>query len=651
MPLLFVAWVNLDGWFILGLTVVVVCTLGHLLGVWLGSRAGSDAKTALVAMLASIGACIVNPYHIHAFTPTPELAYLLGDWLPAPWGDGGQALRGLLRDDAGVTAATGFGTAFPLVWNNLTVPHTAYVTLLLLSTLSCVLIAANAGRPDGPGLPLGRLLAWALIAILSLMQLRLLPFFAIVAAPVTALNFADFGRWWRRRPGWDPADAFNPGLARFAALMLVLIALGLAWPGWLHGRFGEPSARHVAWRIEEDPSLRTLAESLKEGQAKRVFNYTFDIANYCAWFAPGVRCYTDSRYVLFPQEAAHYTKAKNALKMDAGDAVGRHLKKTGSWHGVFRTHDVDHLAVTKMFEDQQTEIITAMCWLQPGHWTQHYTDGRSAAFTWSAAGTAPLVDLGVLWRREAFGPVPDDKRPPADGALPPQGEIPLKETYLEAPPAFPARESKEPALRMFYFEVTREHWRPSYRAAWLATCGLGPAGSSSAAAATVTGPWTLTHIALELSARAQPRDLGPPAAPLLAIRQARRAVHDFPYDAHGHLQLAVAYKTQVEQVEGFWIARSGMQQQSNRRTLLRDVQLATTLRNYLDVRPEDWPRRREFADFLLEHHHLDAGLEQYQLILATLEKVRPRAREGRSSTRSGPRKSNTPRSPRTSSAN
>ena len=89
-----------------------------------------------------------------------------------------------------------------------------------------------------------------------------MPFFAVVAAPITALNFQDFaalnfGRLPRVDRSWK---AWSLG-GRIVSILAGAILIAAAWPGWLHGRPTDDVSQHrVAWNpqdmIHVDPSLR-----------------------------------------------------------------------------------------------------------------------------------------------------------------------------------------------------------------------------------------------------------------------------------------------------------------------------------------------------------------------------------------------------------
>src|SRR5262249_42082561 len=79
LPPLFVLWVNLDGWFLLGPFTTALYLVGQILQQWLAPiRTGEEApapgqnRKLLVALLVGLVACLINPYHYHAFTlPAP----------------------------------------------------------------------------------------------------------------------------------------------------------------------------------------------------------------------------------------------------------------------------------------------------------------------------------------------------------------------------------------------------------------------------------------------------------------------------------------------------------------------------------------------------------------------------------------------------
>src|SRR5207253_2700142 len=123
--------------------------------------------------------------------------------------------------------------------------------LLLLSLTSFVTNAAVTNKPGAPGLSPGRFVVWAFFAFLSVLQVRLIPWFAIASAPITLLNVVDWRTWLanlrqqRLREATEKTDqpqrAPNWRLAlvgRGAAIGVFLVLFFLAWPGWINAQLG-----------------------------------------------------------------------------------------------------------------------------------------------------------------------------------------------------------------------------------------------------------------------------------------------------------------------------------------------------------------------------------------------------------------------------
>src|SRR5262249_53544950 len=159
----FVVWVNMDGWFVLGLAVVALVWLGQALDA--GRRPQGDGppagpgRFAFVVPLAVLAAgCLLNPAPVPAFALPPALAPL------------GPA--------SGPVASPVERAYFAHV--GLSAAGLAYFPLLALSLLSFLL--------DLPGWSWRRFLPWLALVLLSAVQARAVPFFAVVAGPVLAWN-------------------------------------------------------------------------------------------------------------------------------------------------------------------------------------------------------------------------------------------------------------------------------------------------------------------------------------------------------------------------------------------------------------------------------------------------------------------------------
>src|SRR5439155_9177357 len=82
------------------------------------------------------------------------------------------------------------------------------------------------------------------------------------------------------------------------------------------------------------------------------------------------------------------------------------------------------------------------------------------------------------------------------------------------------------------------------------------------------------------------KSYGPAAAPILAVRAARRAIADNPEHAAAFATLADAYATLWEEQEEHWVGRSSAAQEFPRQKL-RKIQLLTALHYDIMLRPQD----------------------------------------------------------------
>ena len=70
LPLIFVLWVNLDAWFVLGLLLVGLVCLTEMLGL----RDPAAPRLPVWLAPACLVGCFVNPHHIFAFRLPDELS-------------------------------------------------------------------------------------------------------------------------------------------------------------------------------------------------------------------------------------------------------------------------------------------------------------------------------------------------------------------------------------------------------------------------------------------------------------------------------------------------------------------------------------------------------------------------------------------------
>lgn len=629
LPPLFALWANVDGFFILGLATVGLYWLGLLLQRWAGSPPALSPATLGLVMLISLAACLLNPHHFQVFALPGELSYLavqLGDWLglklPAALGGPGRVLLQMQQHDPQYLLMPSplnrsYLTSYSFGYN---LAGLSYFLLLGLSLLSFVLtVLRGAGPVLWP-----RFLPWLFLAMLSLLSARLIPYFAIVAGVVAAVNL----QWWVGRQGW--AERATPGARGWMVAGRLLTGLGLAlllylaWPGWLHSRWGEPAApRRVAWRIDVDPSLQQLAMQLQrwqeQGQLGRGLALYPDVAHYCAWFAPAVKSSFDLRLPLFGHEVDYLFRSRQSLWDQARlfFAEGKRPPAKFNWAEYFRTQGIDHLIVTNL-QDKRNQQLAQMLWLEASSWTELYADGRALVFGWHGA---PKPDKFIPLRYDrdllAFGPVPLLQRPPKQGVDYVEKEPLFWDRYAQGLP-MPPLASQEAQQHLYRYRLMAQHWQIPWQVAWTHSSWFAVAGLGASAPGSVLGPATLA-VVVQLPGKVfalsrsdgspflSASDVGPPADLILALRGIRRALADSGSDPRIYVLLAQTYQLVREQ-ENHWLNNPNPSAQLLRPTLRR-LQLLAALKQLLALAPHDSEVHLQLGQLFLSLNYRDLAVE------------------------------------------
>lgn len=531
LPVLFLLWVNLDGWFLLGPLTLALYILGEALerSYTRPAQADSEIRTLVIVWMLGLLACLVNPHHYRAFTVPPEA--LPGAFL-AP-----------LKNDA--TFVGLFVSPFTKgYWSNAIGENPAGYAYFVLLGVSLFSFALNLGE-----LRLWRATVWLAFAALSVLNVRGVPFFAVAAGPITALNLQDFAA---RRFGVD-TPASNAGrlwglAGRFATVLGLFALLALAWPGWLQPYSTDPAlARRVQWGVEVNPSLRQTAEQLCTWRKKGLvpagshsFNFSPEAANYCAWFCPEEKGFVDYRYALFDKHLSDYVAIRKALRREDPAAEA-------AWRPVFAKYNIDRIILSNMSE--RTLLATMF---DSKEWTLLSLDGRSAAFGWRdpAAAADPLAKLRFNLSERAFG-AGADRAPPEGPGRPPHRPSGW-ERYLDPPASRPLDADLASMLTELYYKPTaaRERERTHVRyLAWL--FGLPGVGAGNDPASAMTA----VALRLPLAGYVVPADTlenEAAAAPVAARRAARRALAESPNSGSAYAALAKSADALWRWQENHW---------------------------------------------------------------------------------------------------
>jgi hypothetical protein len=604
LVVLFVVWVNLDRWFVLGLATLALVWLGKGLDT-LGAGASADGNReprggeSLAAAASRLGilagVCLLNPAGWYAFVPPPELGWF------------GQAESSALAL-ASRQIMSPFQEAYFSRSLGLTPAGLAYFPLLVLGLLSFGLLWwASRGRWHWQ-----RFLPWLGLALVSAFQVRAAPFFAVVAGPVLAWNLQDWlARQWAEAPQPTTRRRRILQALRPLAAVLSLAALLCAWPGWLQTPPFEPRR----WAVETSPSLASGAvttklwhEEGKLGPEGRGLHLSPETANAFAWFCP------EEKGVLDDGLAAVFWGSPGAPK---------------DWAERMRQAGIDHLIV---YDPNWKRLLAPLEWLiaDPGQWPLLYLEGGLAVFGWRDPARPGAADRfrgqELDLNRQAFRP-PEGKEAPRD-----RPDLEAEPRYwweaLWKPAPTRSLDREEAALYLVLAKAARrwaprqhqDAWEASQAAAMVGAAGgwTGPAGVLDAQLRRVLfrprlpKPGSRLSTSMQLDLRAlmlqRPfallRDDVPPGLLYLGVRAARRAIAAQPEDARAYQYLGECYLRLLHYTrEHVW--------ERNLTELgdLRRVQASVALNRAIALDPDLADARRLLSMLYQEMGYLDLALK------------------------------------------
>lgn len=553
LPLVCALWVNLDTWFLLGPVTILLFLLGELIQSRQGGTADGPpvARLALV-LLVSLVACLANPNHVFAFTTLPVGLVQTGAFTA-------------FKSDPIYTSyfISPFEGRYFNKYFGLSAAGLSYFVLLAAGLLSFGLVAG--GKFDE--LRWWRVLIWVAGAALSAWIYRAIPFFAIVAGPITALNFLDLAAQPAGQAFVRPASRRWAVSGRLFTAFVGGLAVLLSLPGWLHAL--PHYRRQVGWGFELDQGLRDACLKAKSWQdreggtsGRRWYNTSPEAAYYLAWFCPGESTYVDGRLDLYRPVAQEFTSVRQSLTGEAVTADEEGGRAEPAWRKVFAERGIGFI----LFHNQDlsrspTGLATLLrMYSNPDEFVPCFTEGSAAICAWKAPGSPGLADPGLAadFDLVAFGPspvmAPAEPAPPATRdwwTLLLQGEGPVPTGSLSAV----QHKTRFDALTLRYSVQNNQAWLASLVVSLLGTgaADSGPLGAGvllplrMQAGFLATGQVTggknpLDNAGLELMQRyLQGLDQGPPASLYLAVRTGRQGLHDSPDDPIAQRNLAESY--------------------------------------------------------------------------------------------------------------
>lgn len=630
LPPLFALWANCDAWFFLGPLTMALYLAGESLQQWLSSsetstRLAAPAKNVFAGaagwwvFAAGMAACLLNPHHIHAFRLPPEL--------------GLTAAGDLIENDPQFRASflSPLRKEYYEPYLGLSVAGLAYWPLLLLSLVSFVFASlvdrSTTPRPHAVMLgglvgrvPLWRLLVWLCFALLSLYNVRGIPFFAIVAGPIMALNWLDYaagrlGDTPRLSTAWRTWSLGGRAVTALAAIALLIATV----PGWLQAQ--PHDRRRLGWDVRVDPSLETMARTIHDWrQAGRLpdephwFNMQYEVANYLAYFAPGERVFLDPALPQFRKTAEDYLTIRRGLEQmvrERSEAENEPIGLKKNWRKVLHDHGVRYWIYDNIGTHKADAVAGIVLFANPEEWVLCYLKGRIAIFAWrdpqSPDEPDPARGLALHLKRAAFGPEAE--------AAPPRGPEQSSRTrpwwdawWQPPPPLSIDRDSLalydyrfqylEEPRRMQQIYLRSHAWQAGVAAGAIARslpCGplpnsllalswsctyndLFPPGAVQPARP-VREPEQAAMFAWRSYLNAQPFELSPSL--YLGIRAARRALLINHEDGPIYFRLGQAYERLGDRPQ-----ERNLRTSMPRLTEIRRTQMVAAFQNYLRLQPD-----------------------------------------------------------------
>ncbi len=565
IPVLFIAWVNLDEWFFLGPLTVLLYAIGRSLdrGREEGAPREGEVKALGITALAGILACLINPQHVLAFTLPPQLGL-------SPTA---QAIRS--DDSLRPFFVHGFDTSM-FQAGNISVARLSYFVLILIVLVS---FAVNFR-----GLRWWRALLVLAFLALSAWHGRSVPFFAVVAGPVAALNFQELAR---RRERGGLAVALLPALGRVFGTFLLIVLIVCDWPGWLQTR---PYEQHrLSLADELDPSLKEIAEDLarlhRDGilaEDARSFPFSAELGNALAWYAPEVKCSFDNRVSPFGRDTARdWADVRRGLLQSPPDLFREHYENKPvedegerGWRAILNRQEVDHI----ILYDANQRLLNPLIWLtlsargpEESAWVLLHHRGNALVY----GRRSVHARHRLAPERKAYSPSEEDQLP-GEGPEPP-APPPFWQAFTQ-PPASRSPDADEAATQYLLFRAHRGPIRQQYRQVLRDTLAASCCFTSAVPGGPLVALPSLRINAAykDLADHGRPRpgdssrkddigwsmffdnfltyrDDGPPENLILAIRAARRALNESPNNYRAHAALGEVYHaTQLMTRERVW---------------------------------------------------------------------------------------------------
>jgi hypothetical protein len=580
---LFLVWANLDSWFLLGLLVMALVEVGRILD-------GRTSIQALVGVCLAAVVCCLNPSLWHVFQLPADIAWIGG----------------------GVGSMTTWGGYFET--QGITPVGVAYFPLAVLGLLSFAL--------NLPRIPWERLLPWLALAVFAALEVRVVPFFAVIGGPILAWNLFDLAERWKDEPAWRGSVGWGHALTVLAVLALI----ACSWPGWLQSPPYEPRR----WDVELSASLESGAAAMQRWieEAKLDAN------------AKGLHLSQES----FNAFALLCPEEQTVRDEELSKSIRSDTKAAWDWQQRMRDKAIHHVV---LYDADRERLLSTMTKLlkDPRQWQLVFIEGYLVVFAWLDPAGAVAVSRSedqLELDRMAF------RRTVAMDAQAPNLELELEErNWYDAfwkPIAPRPKDQDEATLYLRFAEAIRWSAPQRHDIAWeriQAACLVGAAGGwagpqdifdaymrrTFVKPQVPTDPSKFTSLpAPDLLANAlksqfvAQRDDIPPALIYLAIRAARRAIAANPEDAQAYLVLGESYVRLIHATrERLWMQHFPELQQ------LRRAQASAALNMAIKLKPDFTQAHWALSGLYGDMQYMDLMLEQRKIFFDLYSREPPPA--------------------------
>jgi tetratricopeptide (TPR) repeat protein len=585
---LFLIWANVDQWFILGLAVTALSYLGQSLD----DRRENPIRIALLRGAVSIAilavVCCISVSNFDGFRIPAELR---------------AAIVSTKSIDIGPAIHSPFHPTYLAIFSDNS-SALAYFPLLAISALSFLLTRKASSW--------SWFLPWVLLAVVSALEARTIPFFAVVAGPATARNIQTVfafrsdspSRKWTRVLGW------------FAGGVGATVFLVSAWIGLLQGPPYEPRR----WSVEMPSALTEGANYLRSAHATglwppetKTLHVSADTFGAFAWLIPEDGRIQNDSLITQLLAADRQEEARTAL----------------------RAFKVNRLVVWAGDPSIASRAMLDRMLADPEEWRLLTLSGGLVVFGWADPASPDAV---LLYQSRELNVERLAYQPEAAHTAPATG-LPTPRRWWDVfrLPAYPTRPAgrDEAAVLLRRAESLRSAVPYRNLIDWEAGQIVGLAG----AAASWFGPAGVSDFAVRLTLFRPPLPTDPTVKSLpqtdmvfafqqrfaadrgaipigdvyAAVRASRRAVAENPTDPQSHYMLARAYSTLANHTsESRWSGRDGIPQIRR----VRQVQASAALNQVLTLNPRFATAHRELANLYRTIGCLDLAVEEMSAYLA-----------------------------------